>query len=92
MRSIRSFILLLGVFCASLSAEAQISSTNPLQTPPTVQAWSVDGDLQLDATGSGTWRIAVQVPPEHHGYLDKGDEGLLIPLAFTFTPFEERRV
>ena len=91
MRSIRSFILLLGVFCASLSAEAQISSTNPLQTPPTVQAWSVDGDLQLDATGSGTWRIAVQVPPEHHGYLDKGDEGLLIPLAFTFTPFEERR-
>jgi len=37
-----------------------------------------------------TWRIAVQIPPDYHGYLDTGDEGFFIPLSFTFPGLEEQ--
>ena len=29
--------------------------------------------------------LSVQIPPHHHGYLDRGDEGFLIPCQFSFT-------
>ena len=37
-----------------------------------------------------TLRIAVQIPPNYHGYLDAGDEGFFIPLSFTFPSLEEQ--
>jgi thiol:disulfide interchange protein DsbD len=46
--------------------------------------------VDVDDTGSGNIRLAVEIPPDHHGYLDKGDEGFYIPLTFTFSPLEER--
>jgi thiol:disulfide interchange protein DsbD len=48
--------------------------------------------LRLEQGQSTKIRIAVQVPPDHHGYLDKGDEGLLIPFSFTFAAVEERGI
>lgn len=67
-----------------LAAEIQRSQ------PPGVQAWLVGDNVALDQTGSGSFQIGVEVPPDHHGYLDKGDDGLLIPFAFTFAPLEEQ--
>ena len=34
--------------------------------------------------------LAVLIPPNHHGYLDTGDEGLFIPLTFAFPSLEEQ--
>ena len=36
-----------------------------------------------------TFRIAVEVPEGHHGYIDKGDDGFLIPFSFSFLGLEE---
>ncbi len=75
-----------------LVAEAQLAAGGQPSQPPTVQAWLVGDQVTLDPTGMGTFQIGVEVPPDHHGYLDQGDDGLLIPFAFTFGPFEELRV
>ena len=48
-------------------------------------------DFAVDEqTGETTFRVEVFVPADHHGYLDKGDEGLFIPLAFAFASLQER--
>jgi thiol:disulfide interchange protein DsbD len=73
-----------------LPANAQLSFSNQMQSPPEVTVNVIDNPITLDATGSATFRLAVQIPPDHHGYLDRGDEGLLIPLAFSFSHLEER--
>lgn len=90
MRFLHWYISLLSLLCIALPATAQISFTNPPQQPPAVQARSVEATLPSDTTQTGILRIVVHIPSEHHGYLDKGDDGLFIPLAFTFAPFEER--
>lgn len=48
--------------------------------------------MTLDASAIGTFRVLVRVPPRHHGYLNKGDSGFLIPLTFTFTELERHGV
>lgn len=64
------------------------------QKAPAVQAWLEEEKLTLvrSESGSETFHLTVQVPPNHHAYLDKGDDGLLIPLTFTFTPFEQQGI
>jgi thiol:disulfide interchange protein DsbD len=86
-------ILVLLVVCGiALPGEAQLNlSTAPLD-PPEMKAWSPAGGPETDADGNTTVRIAVQIPPDHHGYLDRGDEGLLIPLTFNFASLETQRV
>jgi thiol:disulfide interchange protein DsbD len=71
-----------------LFAEAQLAASGQGVQPPGVQAWLVGDEVRLDQDGAGTFRIGVEVPPDHHGYLDAGDDGLLIPFAFTFAPLE----
>jgi thiol:disulfide interchange protein DsbD len=66
----------------------RVASAQPLQ-PPSVQAWLVGDEVTLDPNGVGHFQIGVELPPDHHGYLDSGDDGLLIPFAFTFAPLEE---
>ncbi len=90
MRFIQTLMLLWFGFYSVLLAEAQLSvGKQPFQAPD-VRAWLVGDAVYLDRTGAGTFRIAVYVPPDHHGYLDTGDEGLYIPLTFTFAPIEAR--
>ena len=76
----------------SVPTAAQVSLQKQFHPPPAVQADLLGDPLWLDQTGSATFRIAVRIPPDHHGYLDRGDEGLLIPFTFTFTPFEQHGI
>ncbi len=39
-----------------------------------------------------TLRIAVEIPPGHHGYIDKGDDGFFIPFSFSFPGLEDTGV
>ena len=78
LQSLFMFMLLLG---AAASAPAQLQTTSPL-APPEVQVRSAPAEP--DDSGAAIARITVEIPADHHGYLDAGDEGLLIPLAFTF--------
>jgi thiol:disulfide interchange protein DsbD len=92
MRVLKPALVLLIVCGIALPGEAQLNlSTTPL-VPPELKAWSPAGGHETDADGNTTVRIAVQVPPDHHGYLDRGDEGLLIPLTFNFESLEMQSV
>lgn len=84
-------VLLLGFVSALLlvtSAEAQLSLEDTLPGIPevVVQGRDFTFDEQLGLT---TFRVEVHVPADHHGYLDRGDEGLFIPLAFAFDSLED---
>ena len=92
MRYLHWYLSLLSLLGIVFPATAQLSLTTPPQQPPAVQAWSVEATLPGDTTQTGVLRIAVHIPSEHHGYLDKGDEGLFIPLTFTFGSFKERGI
>lgn len=88
MHFLKPILALLVVCGIALPGEAQLNlSTAPL-VPPEVKAWSAAGGPEIDAAGNTTVRIGVQVPPDHHGYLDRGDEGLLIPLTVNFESLE----
>lgn len=43
-----------------------------------------------ERTGAVAFRVEVLIPTDHHAYLDKGDEGLYIPLAFDFDSLRQR--
>lgn len=88
MHVVKLLIPLLLVLYTLLPVEAQQSFDNPLQQPPDVKVQQTDGEVKLDDTGVGIVRLAVDIPLDHHGYLDKGDEGFFIPLAFTFSALE----
>src|SRR5919201_1009968 len=83
---VRAFLLLwLSWNLALLSpAVAQRSLNGQSQALPEVKVALVARDRQPGNTGIHPLRIAVQIPPNHHGYLDTGDEGFFIPLSFTF--------
>ena len=78
-------ILFLGfVFSLSVSSPtAQSLLEDSFPKVPDVVARG--GDITIDEqTGGTTFLVEVLIPADHHGYLDKGDEGLFIPLAFDF--------
>jgi hypothetical protein len=91
---ITKFFIICGIIssCLLLPAEAQLPFSPLAPTLPTVKAWMPERSFTTDLDGKITFHIAVEVPPDHHAYLDKGDEGLLIPLSFTFPALEERSV
>jgi Disulphide bond corrector protein DsbC len=69
-------------------AQAQVASRP--RGGPEVKAGVVGGPVSIDAAGAATFRVGFEVPPGHHGYLDRGDSGFLIPFTFTFPALEER--
>jgi thiol:disulfide interchange protein DsbD len=92
MRLVSLFIFcsLMYGWCTLTPAEAQLPWDRQLPQAPEVKAQMVGSALAAGASGPTTLRIAVEIPPDHHGYLDEGDDGLLIPLAFAFPAFVER--
>jgi hypothetical protein len=72
------------------TVEAQAPARRSGQRPPVV-AEVVAGSLTR-STEELTFRIAVEVPSGHHGYIDKGDDGFLIPFTFSFPGLEETGV
>lgn len=92
MRFIRAFLLLwlswnLGLLS---SVVAQVSLNSQSQALPDVKVALVARERPPSNPGLDTLRVAVQIPPNHHGYLDKGDEGFFIPLSFAFPSLEEQ--
>ena len=73
-------------------AGAQLAFNGAEKSLPEVQVTVVGQDLLLHQAESNLLRLSITIPPDHHGYLDTGDEGFYLPLAFTFTPLEERGV
>lgn len=69
--------------------ESQLSLEDTLPDLPevVVQGRNVTVDKQ---TGLTTFRVDVHIPADHHGYLDRGDEGFFIPLAFAFDSLEKQ--
>src|SRR5262249_46664799 len=93
MRFLRIFLLLwltwgIGPFS---HAVAQVSVNDSSLAQPEVNAWLVAQELQLNNTEAYILQIAVVIPPNHHGYLDTGEDGLFIPLTFSFSSLEEQR-
>ncbi len=91
MRFLKLLFMFL-VICGIVSPSIAQLNLSPPTAPPALKAWLPTGGLETDSSGARTMRLAVQVPPDHHGYLDKGDEGLLIPLTFHFKPLEAKGI
>lgn len=72
---------------AAVPGEAQVRVQGAGSGRPSVSAEVVRGSLvpQADAV---SFRISVEVPRQHHGYLDRGDDGFFIPFAFSFPDLE----
>lgn len=79
------FILLAGV---PGSVDAQSRARGQV---PSVVARVLPHSFSTDTDGI-TFGILVEVPPNHHGYLDRGDDGFLIPFTFSFPTMEEAGV
>jgi|GEM_PF-3153713 len=93
MRFVPLFIFcLMCSWCTLTPAEAQLPWDRQLPQVPEVKAQMVGPALAAGASGPTTLRIAVEIPPDHHGYLDAGNDGVLIPLAFAFPALVERGV
>ncbi len=73
------------------TVEAQVRRRSGRQARPSVSAQVVAGSLAR-STQEMSFRIEVEVPAGHHGYLDKGDDGFLIPFSFSFPGLEETGV
>jgi thiol:disulfide interchange protein DsbD len=74
----------------SLQAVAQTSANVPSLTLPEVNVWLEAQERQSSDPEVDILRLGVQLPANHHGYLDTGDEGLFIPLTFAFPSLEEQ--
>ena len=64
------------------SVEAQARGRRGVKGPPSVVAELVAGSLAR-STEELTFRITVEVPAGHHGYIDRGDDGFFIPFSFS---------
>lgn len=75
------------LFLTAVTGQAQIRLDGPARGRPSVSAEVVPGSLVWGADALSL-RISVEVPQQHHGYLDKGDDGFFIPFSFSFPDFE----
>lgn len=101
-RSRRRMVVLgrVGVGCLFLGllscrSEEPLQTNQPVEFAPgnegelaKIRAEVMGGPLRL-ADGESI-RIAVRVPPNHHGYLNQGDDGFLIPFTFSFASLEQQ--
>ncbi len=71
----------------AIPVQAQVRLIGPGPGRPSVSAEVVPGSIVRRADALSL-RISVEVPREHHGYIDKGDDGFFIPLSFSFPDFE----
>ena len=76
------------VFLSAEAANAQ--ARRGAAAGPAVEAELVDGRVHRN-DDAVTFRVAVLIPPGHHGYVDRGDDGFYIPFTFTIPALEEAR-
>lgn len=84
---------LTGCLLFPLLAMAQLPAPGSMVALPEVQAWLLAHERETPSSAD-IWllRVAVLIPPDHHGYLDAGDDGLYLPLVLTFPGLEARGV
>ncbi|HIF06717.1 MAG TPA: hypothetical protein EYQ64_07095 [Gemmatimonadetes bacterium] len=70
------------------TVQAQTRGRRGVRGGPAVVAQVALGSLVRSADAI-SFRIAVEVPDGHHGYVDKGDDGFFIPFSFSFPGLEE---
>jgi hypothetical protein len=75
----------------AMPVQAQVRLAGPGPGRPSVSAAVMPGSIVRRADALSL-RISVEVPSEHHGYVDKGDEGFFIPFSFSFSDFEGTEV
>ena len=78
-------------FLTAVTGQAQVRLDGPAAGRPSVSAEVVPGSVARRADAL-SFRISVEVPSEHHGYIDKGDDGFFIPFSFSFPDFEGTEV
>lgn len=71
----------------AMPVQGQVRLVGPGPGRPSVSAEVVPGSIVRRADALSL-RISVEVPREHHGYIDRGDDGFFIPLSFSFPDFE----
>ena len=90
MHKLLRFLLLGTVSCLLISSpESQTLLEDAFPDVPDVMVRARDFSVD-ERTRATTFRVEVFIPADHHGYLDKGDEGLFIPLAFVFDSLQKR--
>jgi len=88
---LRAYLLLwLSLSIGASQVVAQTSANAPSPALPEVKLWLVAQERHPSDTEAYILRLGVQLPANHHGYLDAGDEGLFIPLTFAFPNLEEQ--
>ncbi len=87
------FLIVGAVLWPVESAEAQARRPRgaSVREHPSVIAKIATGSLTR-STEELTFRITVEVPAGHHGYINKGDDGFFIPFSFSFPGLEETGV
>jgi hypothetical protein len=91
MRFLRAYLWLwFSLSIGALQVVAQTSANDPAPTLPEVKVWLVALERQPSDAEVYVLRLGVQLPANHHGYLDAGDEGLFIPLTFAFPSLEQQ--
>ena len=71
----------------AVPVQAQIRLDGPAPGRPYVSAEVVPESI-VRREDAVSFRISVEVPSEHHGYIDRGDDGFFIPFSFSFPDFE----
>ena len=85
-KAIPTFAALVPILTA-VPVQAQVRLDGPGPGRPSVSADVVPGSV-VRRGDALSLRISVEVPSEHHGYIDKGDDGFFIPFSFSFPDFE----
>ena len=75
----------------AVPVQAQIRLDGPGPGRPSVSAEVVPESI-VRREDAVSFRISVEVPSEHHGYIDRGDDGFFIPFSFSFPDFEGTEV
>ncbi len=95
MLLLQSFLVfyLMGVLPLASQAMAQRSLPGSSTTFPQVTVWLIAQERQPNTLEEEyRLRLGVVIPPDHHGYLDTGDDGFFLPLLFTFPLLEKQGV
>ena len=85
IRAIHTFVPLMfaAIILTMEAGQAQVPGSRTGPRRPSIAAEVVPGSLVRRADAL-SFRVSVEVPREHHGYLDKGDDGFFIPFSFSF--------
>lgn len=52
---------------------------------PEIDASLVESNIEIESGAKSSFNIRIDIPENHHAYLDRGDDGFFIPIEFDFT-------